>query len=398
MNSDLKHLAEIGSNKSRVIIGLMSGTSFDGLDIALCKFTGNGRNTMVEVLHFTTLAFDNAFKEKLKAVFAKAIVDQKKLTLLNATIGICFGKLVLKQLAAWNFDADKVDLIASHGQTVYHAPGSAHGMASEPNATLQIGDGDHLAFGTGIITISDFRQKHVAAGGEGAPLAVYGDYILFSDASEERIMLNIGGISNFTFLPASGKAEQVFCTDIGPGNTLMDQYVQKHFPDKYYDKDALIASSGTVNEDLLKALSVHPFFSEGFPRTTGPELFNLNFVESAVAKTGLILPQKDIMATLCHFSAKIITDALGKFTNGKTKPVVYLSGGGIHNPMLMQIIKMKLSELTFKSTAELGIHPDAKEAVLFAILANECVAGDPINFGARTDMPSVAMGKISLPN
>ena len=376
----------------------MSGTSFDGLDIALCKFTGSGRYTKARLVKFTTLPFDKTFKEKLKAVFAKEMVDQKRLTILNAAIGTYFGELVLRQLAEWNIKAENVDLIASHGQTVYHAPRSTHGMPHEPNATLQIGDGDHLAFGTGIITISDFRQKHIAAGGEGAPLAVYGDYILFSDPLEDRIMLNIGGISNFTYLPANGNAKEVFCTDIGPGNTLMDQYVQKYFSGKYYDKDALIAFSGTPDEKLLEALFIHPFFSEGISKTTGPEVFNLDYVELAVSYAGVALPHKDIMATLCHFSAKVITGALGKFIKGVTNPVVYFSGGGIHNPMLMRLIKSSLADVIFKSTEELGIHPDAKEAVLFAVLANECIAGDPINFGERTDTPSVAFGKISLPH
>lgn len=388
----------MSDNKSRIIIGLMSGTSFDGLDIALCKFTGSGRYTKVLLMNFTTLPFDKTFKEKLKAVFAKEMVDQKRLTILNAAIGTYFGELVLRQLAEWHFKAENVDLIASHGQTIYHAPRSTHGMADEPNATLQIGDGDHLAFGTGIITISDFRQKQIAAGGEGAPLAVYGDYILFSDPSEDRIMLNIGGISNFTFLPANGNAEEVFCTDIGPGNTLMDQYVQKYFQGKYYDKDALIALSGKPDKDLLEALFIHPFFSEGIPRTTGPEVFNLDYLELAVSYAGVVLSQEDVMATLCHFSARIITEALSKFINGISNPVIYLSGGGIHNPMLMHLVKSSFSEVVFKSTEELGINPDAKEAVLFAVLANESIAGDPINFGARRDTPSVSMGKISFPH
>src|SRR5690606_32921946 len=144
-------------------------------------------------------------------------------------------------LKEWNIDAEQIDLIASHGQTVFHAPQKSNHNEEFPNSTLQIGDGDHIAVNTGIITISDFRQKHVAAGGEGAPLVIYGDYILFSHDTENRIMLNIGGISNFTFLPAGKQTDGLFATDVGPGNTLMNQYMQYHYS-KPYDENGEIAS------------------------------------------------------------------------------------------------------------------------------------------------------------
>jgi anhydro-N-acetylmuramic acid kinase len=165
--------------------------------------------------------------------------------LLNEWIGNLHANMVLDCLNEWNLTPEKVDLIASHGQTVMHAPKVLHQQMQFPNATLQIGDGDHIAVRTGIITVSDFRQKHVAAGGEGAPLAVYGDYYLFSSETENRIMLNLGGIGNFTYLPKNKNPEQVFVTDTGTGNTLIDAFVQLHFPEMSYDKDAEIARKGT---------------------------------------------------------------------------------------------------------------------------------------------------------
>src|ERR1700710_3282153 len=162
---------------------------------------------------------------------------------------------------------EEIDFIASHGQTIYHAPKRLHKQAEYPNATLQIGDGDHLAFKTGILTISDFRQKHIAAGGEGAPLALYGDMILGSNPGENRILLNIGGIANLTYLPADGDHNKVVCTDIGPGNTLIDATCREYF-NKPYDKDSMIALSGTVNDQLLHALLDHSFFKEKVPKTT----------------------------------------------------------------------------------------------------------------------------------
>jgi anhydro-N-acetylmuramic acid kinase len=265
MNKQISRLATIAAAPSRIIVGLMSGTSLDGLDIALCRFTGSGLQTQAEVLHFITIPYDAEFKEQLKAVSFKTEVALQQVTLLNAVIGSYSAKLILQALSDWGVDPATVDLIASHGQTIFHAPASLHQLDFFPNATLQIGDGDHIAVGTGIITISDFRQKHIAAGGEGAPLAVYGDYLLFAHPAENRILLNIGGISNFTCLPAGYQPNLVFSTDVGPGNTLMDQFVQLHYPGRYYDQDAAIASSGVVNQSLLNALLDHPFLISLFP-------------------------------------------------------------------------------------------------------------------------------------
>lgn len=396
MNNQISKLAQIAGAPSRIIAGLMSGTSLDGLDIALCKFTGSGLNTKVRILNFTTLPYSQEFKEELKSISFKNNADLQKVTLLNAVIGSYAAQLILATLEAWGYEPETVNLIASHGQTIFHAPFSLHQLASFPNSTLQIGDGDHIAAGTGIITISDFRQKHIAAGGEGAPLAVYGDYLLFSDPTENRILLNIGGISNFTYLPAGRNPDLVFSTDVGPGNTLMDQYVQLHYPGKYYDKDAAIAKAGKANEALVAALLDHPFFEEPFPRTTGPELFNIAYLNKAQAKCGDIwLSPEDVMASLCEFTAISIVNAIKKSVTDQSFEV-YLSGGGMHNPLLAQKISEGLG-IALQNTSDLGIDPDAKEAVLFALLANECVAGGTTDFGNRPGIPSITMGKISLP-
>ncbi|TAH01199.1 MAG: anhydro-N-acetylmuramic acid kinase [Sphingobacteriales bacterium] len=398
MNANLQKLFEIATKPSRLIVGLMSGTSFDGLDIALCRFKNNGLDTEVEVLHFETVEFDATYKEEIKTVFIKETVSLQKVTLLNATIGLTFGNLVVKTLKKWNIDITSIDLIASHGQTIYHAPKAQHQLKNQPNATLQIGDGDHIAQTTQTITLSDFRQKHVAAGGEGAPLSVYGDYLLFSQKGENRIMLNIGGIANFTYLPATVNAHEVFSTDVGPGNTLMDQYIQKNFPNKYYDKDAEIALAGIVNQTLLDELLTHLFFNLGFPKTTGPELFNLQYLETALKKTNnTALVVADVLATLSKLSAVVIANAINKCFSANQQPVIYLSGGGMYNPLLVNYLKKLLPFATFKNTNSLGINPNAKEAVLFALLANENICGNAIDFGNRNEIPSICMGKISFP-
>lgn len=397
MNPNIASLYQIANKKERLIIGLMSGTSLDGLDVALCKCVDSGTNTQLSLLAFETIAYSDDFKADVKTIFSKKTIALEKLCLLNEYIGLLHGQMVNKCLAKWGYQNHQIDAIASHGQTIYHAPKSLHGLANYGNGTLQIGDGDHLAVTTGIIAFSDFRQKHIAAGGEGAPLALYGDYLLFSKAGEDRILLNIGGISNATFLSGSLDANKIMSTDIGPGNTMMDAYVQANFRGKYFDEDAAIAMQGIVNKALLQALESHPFFSANFPKTTGPELFNLDYLYAAMQQANVTnLADLDVMATLNRFTANAIVSAIKALVITTNPTQIFVSGGGMHNPLLLQNIQSQLPQITITNTQELGIHPDAKEAVLFALLANESLCGGNTFYGNNT--PSVSMGKISFPS
>ncbi len=399
MNKSLNKLFAIGSKETRLIIGLMSGTSLDGLDIALCKIAGSGSDTSIQLVAFETIGYEDSFKEEIRSVFSKQTVSLEKVCVLNGWVANIHGNMILQCLDKWKISAQEIDLVASHGQTIYHAPKFLHPNDKFGNATLQIGDGDHLAVTTGIITISDFRQKHIAAGGEGAPLAVYGDYFIFSKKGENRIMLNIGGIANFTFLPDDLDAKKIFSTDTGPGNTLMDAYAQTYFHQSF-DKNSAIALSGKPNEKFLAELTAHPFFTTGFPKTTGPELFNLDYLASAIERAGMYgISHQDVMATINRFSAVTIAEAMKRSFLGLTDFVVYTSGGGMHNPFLMQQIQELLPGYQFYTTDSLDINPDAKEAILFAVLANECVAGGETLIGnGSSDIPSVSMGKISFPS
>lgn len=245
MNAQIKQLYDIARKSERRIIGLMSGTSLDGLDVAVCRIIGSGRDTRVTLEAFTTVPYNDTLKADIRTIFAQTTIEFEQLCLLNPYIGQLHGQMILDCLRGWNIDTKDIDCIASHGQTVYHAPKSQHRREQFPNATLQIGDGDHVAAVTGIITFSDFRQKHVAHGGEGAPLAVYGDYFMFSEFGvENRILLNMGGIANFTYLPADGDATNVFTTDTGPGNTLLDTYARELL-NQPYDRDGALAAQGT---------------------------------------------------------------------------------------------------------------------------------------------------------
>ncbi len=398
MNRSWAKIFEILEKEERLIVGLMSGTSLDGLDIALCAIRGSGVGTRVRVLHFKTVGYDSQFKAEVKSIFSRRDADLQLVCLMNERIGLIHAQMVLEAIASWGMQPSDIDVIASHGQTIFHAPESLHGLPGYPNATLQIGDGDHIAVHTGIITIADFRQKHLAAGAEGAPLAVYGDYLLFSKAGEDRVMLNIGGIANFTYLPADQDASRVFSTDVGPGNTIMDQYVQRHYPGKYFDEAGKLAASGVPNEALLKSLRSATFLSAGFPKTTGPELFNLAYLGAAMERAGLNeMKHEDVMATLCAFSGSVIVESVIRCFGAEGRPSIYMSGGGMHNPVLVDHLIKGLPNAQFFTTDELQVSPDAKEAVLFAILANETLVGNETDYGERPGIPSIGMGKICLP-
>ncbi|ABG41411.1 protein of unknown function UPF0075 [Paraglaciecola sp. T6c] len=401
MNKHIEQLYRSAKKRSRLIIGLMSGTSLDGLDVALCRIEGHGTDTQIELVAFCTVDYDDGYKQKIKSVFAKRQVDLQQVTLLNPWVGVLHGQMVNQCLEKWNIAATDIDAIASHGQTIYHCPLGQHGQSEFGNATLQIGDADHLAVTTGILTIGDFRQKHIAAGGEGAPLAVYGDYLFFTSKQENRILLNMGGIANLTFLPCSADASAVFSSDIGPGNTIMDAYVQRHFSPLHYDKDSAMASQGKVHLGLLDSLLEHAFFALDFPKTTGPEVFNLDYLSVAQAHSATRqLAHEDVLATLNLFSARTIANAINDAAIELEEFNVYASGGGIHNPLLMEhILRLCPNVTAIQDTSKLGIDPDAKEAVLFAILANECLVGGQQPFGnLEQGIPNITMGKISFPD
>ena len=398
MHDNIKQLCQIADKPSRRIIGLMSGTSMDGLDIALCTITGSGNLTKVVLEHFMTLPYSLDFKEKLLTVFSKETVSLEKLCVLHPWIGKVHAKCVNETLLHWKIKSNEVDLIASHGQTVFHAPKSLHPTDEFGTATLQIGEADHLAVATGIITISDFRQEHIAAGGDGAPLATYGDYLLCAHPIENRVLLNIGGIANFTYLPAGGSIEKTLSTDTGPGNTLMDAYTRKCFNDLTYDHAGAIAKTGRVDTELLSVMKNHSFFNISFPKTIGPELFNLDFIVAAQIALGKTILPNDLMATLNRFTAETIADAIYKCIPSETNFVIYISGGGMHNGMLMENLQAVLPNIVIQSTSKIGIEPDAKEAILFALLANEAVAGKPLLAGGNATKVATTLGKISFPN
>ncbi len=394
MNPNVLKLYETAQKSSRVILGLMSGTSRDGLDLVLCRFFSSGLETSFVIEEFASHAYPEKLQIEIEQVFAKQTIDFQQLTLLHADLGIWYGNIIRTQLKKWKIQTGDVDLIASHGQTVYHAPIHFHGIEGKPNATLQIGDADHIAKITGIITLSDFRQKHIAAGGEGAPLAVYGDGLLFRSKEEDRILLNIGGISNYTYLPKSG-TKNIFTTDCGPGNTLMDWAANTYFNAKF-DDSGKIASSGKIHAEFMKCLKNHAFFKKSIPRSTGPEEFNALYVVQCL--DGLSVEPADIICTLTEFTVWVIVNALkmGGVPKSKTTKL-YVSGGGEKNDYLLKRLQEKLKSVPVHSFRDLGVEPQAKEGLIFAALANESVASSKTIGNKSANIPEVFMGKVSFP-
>lgn len=378
MNKQIAKLSEIAQKSSRMIVGLMSGTSLDGLDIALCECNHDS----VKVMHFKTVDYDSKLRARIAAIQSKEMVDLKEVTVLNTELAHLYAVWVLEALKEWRVSKEEVDLIASHGQTIYHNPNK------DQTSTLQIVDGDHIAYKSGITTISDFRQKHTAAGGEGAPLAALMDERLFRHQTIHRVLLNLGGIANFTWLPNKESGEEIVTSDTGPANTLINEAMQKYFG-KPFDNSGKVADSGTVNSELLKYLLLEPYFRKPFPKTTGQEDFNLDLVEDLMEGYQIILEPKDLVATLTGVTIKSIARAFDTVI-GNHEYELYASGGGLHNPVLMNGIRENLPNAEFKSFRKIGVNPDAKEAALMAFLANSLVIGDRFKVNGE----EVGLGKV----
>jgi anhydro-N-acetylmuramic acid kinase len=397
MNKQLQRLYEIAQKEQRIILGLMSGTSLDGLDVACCSISGTGNKTRVDLLHFETVAYSHNFRKIISDI---AFTDDTRLSdvsWFHKKIAKEHSSIVLQLLQSWSLPPSVIDLIASHGQTIYHAPCDDK-LDAVGHHSFQAGDGDHIAQQTGIITLCDFRQKHLAAGGEGAPLAVYGDYLLYGNREQDSILLNIGGISNFTYLAAGASFDKVISTDAGPGNTLMNKWCEWQFGQSF-DNEGAIAAEGKTDFNLLEIMKKHPFLQKELPASTGPENFSMQWLQECLNEAGQSINSKDVMATLNKYTASCIVQSIEKCIDTNKKISILVSGGGLHNKTLMNELKIQFSNSQTEINIQTAEHSDAKEAIIFALLANEAVAGNPSDsFGSgNINSPSISFGKICLP-
>lgn len=380
MNKHFKHIYELSGKPIRRVIGLMSGTSLDGLDIAYCHCSEQG----LEVKEYLTVPYDEKIRSLLVSVQSKEQVPLGSLCILNTKLAHSYAAFIRIALQKWNLGHEDVDFIGSHGQTVFHFP------TKERTATLQIVDGDQLAVASGLPVVSDFRQKHTAVGGEGAPLVSLMDEALFRDANIARMLLNLGGIANLSWLPSINSGSEVVGSDTGPANTLINEAMTLYFG-KEYDKDGEVARQGQVNNEFVKALLCDDFFKKKFPKSTGQEIFNLGYIHHQMQSLGVNLQPKDLVATLTQFTVESVALAMKKISNTVSFEW-YVSGGGLYNTMIMEGLRAYFPNSPQRNFDELGIPSDAKEAALIAFLADGMIVGKKFLVNNR----EVSLGKLSL--
>ena len=397
----IERLARLAGLAERRVLGLMSGTSLDGLDLALCMISGQGRDMVWRLERFHTLPYSAEQRERLHAVVSQPRADLRELAVLNAWLANAHAAMVRDSLAAWEVAPGSVHLLASHGVTVYHAPGAWEEQGRPRHATLQLCDGDQLAVATGLLTVSDFRQKEIAFGGEGAPLAPYADALLFT-ADAPRVLLNLGGIANFTRLAPRGDPAPPISGDTGPANGLIDRAVRRLSPghSHSYDHDGMLAAQGEVNAPLLDSLLEHPYFARPFPKSTGPETFGDACLEDLLSRpVARGLAANDLIATLTRLTVRTVAEAIRRECGNLEGTQIAVSGGGRHNPVMMEGLRAALPEASWIGMEQLGLPPDAKEAVLFAVLAHQSLFGEgfPAPGGGREDR-RFGFGKLSWPD
>jgi anhydro-N-acetylmuramic acid kinase len=395
MDHPFSDLLQRSGKPARIVVGLMSGTSADSIDVAVCRMTGQGGEVGVELINYREHAHD---PEVRRRVIGIAGLDVRGVAELNVNVGEAFAAACLATLRGAGLSPLDVDLIGSHGQTIYHHSG----VAGAPRATLQVGDGDVIAVRTGRYVISDFRAKDIASGGEGAPLSPIADVVLFGGQGcggprRRRAILNLGGIANLTVL--EDDPARVFGFDTGPANAPMDRLARRLSDGALAcDRDGQLARAGRVNEPLLaELLENDPFLARRPPKSTGFEMYGDAFVARAAARHGGF--DADLMATLTEFVARTV--ALGLMKCAQLGPPVeelVAAGGGLKNPALMDRIAALIAPIPVRRSDEFGVPSDAREAMAFAVLADLTLRGrvaclPPVTGAAAPKL----LGKLSFP-
>lgn len=386
----MKSYASVFKKNSKNVIGVLSGTSIDAVDVVFVNIRGAGISSKIKVLNFESFPINNSLKKFILKCSSKNESNVEDICQLNFIIGSLFAESINKFIRRNKILKKNIDLIGSHGQTIYHNPVNIKKFGFNTKSTLQIGDPSVIANQTGILTIGDFRTADVSAGGEGAPLVSYLDYILFRNPQKNRILINLGGISNVTYLKKSCSQNEVIAFDTGPGNMMVDFLAGKFF-EKKYDKNGWFALKGKVNKKLFKYIcSKDKFFKRPYPKSTGREHYNKTFIESILKEFKNLNPY-DVIATFTKFTAYTIYYNINKFKIDE----LILSGGGTKNISLMNFLYEYFEESKVNIIDKNGITPDNKEAVLFAVLANELVSANKANITSVSGSSrNVFLGKI----
>ncbi len=399
------------------VIGLMAGTSADGIDAALIEIPGpvfeaggsgldggphpripspEPRASPVRLLAFETFPYPPGLRERILQVASRGGGTTEEVCHLNFYLGELFARAALGIAEKAGIAIEAIDLIGSHGQTVRHLPEPLFEGDLPVRSTLQIGEPSVIAERTGLTTIADFRPRDMAAGGEGAPLAPILHHALFRDPHKGRIVLNIGGIANLTHLPPNTGPEEVLAFDTGPGNVLLDGMMKHLSPEgRGYDEGGRLASKGTIHRGLLERLMEHPFIKKKPPKSTGRETFGPALLEEIwKTKEALNLQGEDLMATLAAFTVEAIAWNIEAFVPGGQAEELIVSGGGAENPFLIKLLKERLPALLILKADEVGFPGRALEAATFALLAYLTFHGKPGNLQGATGGRPAVLGKI----
>ena len=420
--------AAISDNADMLVLGLMSGTSADGIDVALARLSGAPPNLDAQLLDQTSFEFPQRLRKEILLVAEQRPIRAGELSQLNFRLGRTFAEAAVAACGRFRVSPKRISLIGSHGQTIFHQGVASKYLGASTASTLQIGDGSVIAARTGVTTVSDFRPADMALGGQGAPLVPYADYLLYRHEKLGRVSLNLGGIANITVIPANAKPSQVFAFDTGPANMLIDALVQ-HFTHgrQRFDKDARRARSGRINPPLLEVLLEDPYLKRKPPKSTGREYFGAAYIKKLLALGQRYRAKpNDLIHTATAFTAASVADALHRFVLPDHRiDQLIVSGGGAHNPLLFEqlsvfaadpaALKRVFSEKSFATadrdfppeakqaslmtvlaSSRFGIPEDAKEAFAFALLAYEAFHRRPANLPSATGARGPAiLGKIS---
>jgi anhydro-N-acetylmuramic acid kinase len=383
----IARLAAMLAKPERRIVGLMSGTSMDGIDAAVVRVRGAGLETRVALERFACTPYAPALRARLLAAAGGAPLPSAEHARLHFEVASAFAAAAQHVIAAACLKSTDVDLIGTHGQTLFHH-GAGAGKDDPEAATWQAGSLPVVAARTGIVTIGDFRPADVALGGTGAPLVPYADFLLRRSDTESRVLLNLGGIANLTYLRAGEGADDVLAWDVGPANLALDGLSQELFGAPY-DADGARAARGRADAKWVEILLADPYFARAAPKSAGREEFGADYVQRLIA-TGRTrgTTGEDLLATAVEVAARAVVLALGQPpVGGAPVDALYVAGGGRRNPTLVQRLAELAAPVRVAGLETLGFDPDAKEAVDFAVLANETLHGHAANLtrvtGAR---------------
>ncbi|RSU08846.1 anhydro-N-acetylmuramic acid kinase [Vagococcus elongatus] len=370
--------------------GIMSGTSLDGIDVAIVKIdTSAPEDPVYEFAAFESYPFEDETKKRIMTALSIDNSDVALICSLNFELGKLFGNAVVAACKKNNLASEALRFVASHGQTIYHHP-QKEGLL-EPS-TLQIGESSVIAEIVKTDVVSDFRYRDMAVGGQGAPIVPYSEYILYRSNYVQRILQNIGGISNATIIPKEGMLKNVLAFDTGPGNMIIDELCQ-HFYQKPYDSNGSFAKQGSIHQGLLSEFMSHPFIAKQAPKTTGREEFGKDYVHDLLAKYQM--PANDWIKTATLFTAKAIAEGVRPYVD-KTGSELIIGGGGSYNSELVKMITAELPEAQVMIQEDIGFSSEAKEAVAMVILGHRTMERLPSNVPSATGAAKeVILGKIT---